>query len=38
MFAKLRHYMQACTVWVIFKVDPIKYILSRPSLSGLLAK
>jgi len=30
--------MQAHTVRVIFKADPIKYILSRPVLSGRLAK
>jgi len=35
---KLRHYMQAHTVRVISKADPIKYILSRPVLSGRLAK
>jgi len=36
MFAvqKLRHYMQAHTVRVISKADPVKYILSRPVLSG----
>jgi len=40
MFAlqKVRHYMQAYTVLVISKVDPIKYILSRSILSGRLAK
>jgi len=40
MFAvqKLRHYMQAHTVYVISKVDPIKYILSRPVLHGRLTK
>ena len=40
MFAvkKLRHYMQAHTVQVISKADLIKYILSRPVLSGRLAK
>ena len=31
---KLRHYMQAHTVHVVSKADPIKYILSRPVLSG----
>ncbi|KAL2944011.1 Gypsy retrotransposon integrase-like protein 1 [Bienertia sinuspersici] len=35
---KLKHYMQAHTVRVISKADPIKYILSRPVLSGRLAK
>jgi len=40
MFAvqKLRHYMQAHTVRVISKADPIKYILSRVVLSRHLAK
>jgi len=40
MFAvqKLMHYMQAHTVWVISKVDPNKYILSRPVLSRRLVK
>ncbi|XP_074315668.1 uncharacterized protein LOC141651875 [Silene latifolia] len=35
---KLRHYMQAHTIHVVSKADPIKYILSRPVLSGRLAK
>jgi len=35
---KLRHYMQAYTVQVVSKADPTKYILSRPILSGRLAK
>ena len=35
---KLRHYMQAHTIRVISKADSIKYILSRPVLSGCLAK
>ena len=30
--------MQAHTVHVVSKADPIKYILSRPVLSGRLAK
>jgi len=30
--------MQAYTVQVIFKADPIKYILSRPIFNGGLAK
>jgi len=40
MFAnqKLRYYMQAHTVRVTFKADPIKYILSRPILSRRFAK
>jgi len=31
---RLRHYIQAYTVQVISKTDPIKYILSRPILNG----
>ncbi|KAA0056392.1 uncharacterized protein E5676_scaffold120G002680 [Cucumis melo var. makuwa] len=35
---KLRHYMQAFTIHLVAKVDPIKYVLSRLIISGLLAK
>ena len=35
---KLRHYMQVHIVRVISKAGLIKYILSRPILSGRLAK
>ena len=35
---KLRHYMQAFTVHLTAKTDPIKYVLSRPVISGWLAK
>ncbi|XP_074301034.1 uncharacterized protein LOC141632380 [Silene latifolia] len=35
---KLRQYMQAHTIHVVSKADPIKYILLRPVLSGRLAK
>ncbi|RVW89464.1 Retrovirus-related Pol polyprotein from transposon 17.6 [Vitis vinifera] len=35
---KLRHYMQAYIVHLIAHVDPIKYVLSKPVLSGRLAK
>ncbi|KAA0036541.1 uncharacterized protein E6C27_scaffold191G00430 [Cucumis melo var. makuwa] len=35
---KLRHYMQAFTVHLIAKADSIKYVLSRPIISGRLAK
>ena len=40
MFAikKLRHYLQAHSVHLISRADPIKYIMSRPVLSGRLAK
>ncbi|KAA0061112.1 uncharacterized protein E6C27_scaffold348G00260 [Cucumis melo var. makuwa] len=35
---RLRHYMQAFTVHLVAKADPIKYVLSRPIISGCLAK
>ena len=35
---KLRHYMQEFTVHLVVKVDPIKYVLSRPIIFGSLAK
>ena len=35
---KLSHYMQVFTVHLIAKADPIKYVLSRPIISGCLAK
>ncbi|TYK28245.1 ty3-gypsy retrotransposon protein [Cucumis melo var. makuwa] len=35
---KLRHYMQAFTVHLVAKADPIKYVLSRPIIWGHLAK
>ncbi|XP_038904278.1 uncharacterized protein LOC120090632 [Benincasa hispida] len=35
---KLRHYIQAFTVPLIAKADSIKYVLSRPIISGRLAK
>ncbi|KAA0060610.1 uncharacterized protein E6C27_scaffold22G004880 [Cucumis melo var. makuwa] len=35
---KLRHYMQAFTIHLVAKADPVKYILSRPVISGRLAK
>ena len=40
MFAikKLRHYLQAHSVHLISRADPIKYIMSRLVLSGGLAK
>ena len=34
---KLVHYMQAYTVCLIVKADPIKYVLSRPVISGRIA-
>ena len=35
---KLEHYMQAYTICLIAKADPIKYVLSRPVVSGLIAR
>ena len=35
---KLRHYMQAFTIHLVAKADPIKYVLSRPIISECLAK
>ena len=35
---KLRHYMQAFTVHLTAKTDPIKYVLSRPVISRQLTK
>ena len=40
MFAikKLRHYLQAHSIQLISRADPIKYIMFKPILSGRLAK
>ena len=35
---KLEHYMQAYTVRLIAKADSIKYVLSRPVVSGCIAQ
>ena len=35
---KLIHYMHDFTVHLVAKVDPIKYVLSRPIIFGRLAK
>ena len=35
---KLEHYMQAYTIHLIAKADPIKYVLSRPVVSGRIAR
>ncbi|KAG9447197.1 hypothetical protein H6P81_013325 [Aristolochia fimbriata] len=35
---KLRHYLQAHSTKLISRADPLKYIMSRPILSGRLAK
>ncbi|KAM1268006.1 hypothetical protein ACFX2I_000363 [Malus domestica] len=40
MFAiqKLRHYMHAYTIHLVAKADPVKYVMSKPVLTGRLAK
>ena len=35
---KLEHYMQAYTIRLIAKADPIKYVLSRPVVLGHIAR
>jgi RNase H-like domain found in reverse transcriptase len=35
---KLRHYMLAYKIILISKVDPLKYLMTRPMLTGRLAK
>ncbi|XP_038679469.1 uncharacterized protein LOC119980745, partial [Tripterygium wilfordii] len=35
---RLRQYMLYHTTWLISKMDPIKYIFEKPSLSGRIAK
>ncbi|KAL2505477.1 Ribonuclease H [Abeliophyllum distichum] len=35
---KLRHYMLAHTINLVSKIDPLKYIMSRPILSGRIGK
>ena len=35
---KLRHYMLAHTTWLVAKIDPLKYFLSKAALTGCLAK
>jgi hypothetical protein len=35
---KLRHYMLAHEIQLVARVDPIKYLLSQPALTGRLAK
>src|SRR5664279_4535365 len=35
---KLRHYMLSHRVTLISKVDPLKYLMTRPMLTGRLAK
>ncbi|KAM1033859.1 hypothetical protein EV1_036927 [Malus domestica] len=35
---KLRHYMHAYTIHLVAKVDPVKYVMSKPVLTERLAK
>lgn len=35
---KLRHYFQAHTIHLVAKADPVKYVMSKPILSGRLAR
>ncbi|KAI5317506.1 hypothetical protein L3X38_037213 [Prunus dulcis] len=35
---KLRHYMQAFTVHLIARADPVRYVMSKPVMTGRLAK
>ncbi|KAM2064146.1 hypothetical protein PS2_027071 [Malus domestica] len=35
---KLRHYMYAYTIHLVAKADPVKYVMSKPVLTGRLAK
>lgn len=35
---KLRHYLLAHKVQLISKADPLKYLMTRPTLSGRVAK
>ncbi|XP_024172199.1 uncharacterized protein LOC112178258 [Rosa chinensis] len=35
---KLRHYMQAYTVHLVARADPVKFIMSQPVLTGRMAK
>ncbi|KAM1242895.1 hypothetical protein ACFX2G_035203 [Malus domestica] len=35
---KLRHYMHAYTIHLVAKADPVKYVMSKPVLTGRLVK
>ncbi|KAM2471714.1 hypothetical protein ACFX1W_046951 [Malus domestica] len=35
---KLRHYMHAYTIHLVAKADPVKYVMSKPVLTGRLTK
>ncbi|CAL8088704.1 unnamed protein product [Prunus armeniaca] len=38
LLLELRHYMQAFTVHLIARADPVRYVMSKPVLTGCLAK
>src|ERR1043165_3988919 len=35
---RLRHYMINHTTWLISKMDPIKYVFEKPTLTGRIAR
>jgi len=35
---RLRHYMVNHTTWLIYKMDPIKYIFEKPALTGRIVR
>ena len=35
---RLRQYMLSHTTWLIFKMDPVKYIFEKPALTGRIAR
>jgi len=35
---RLRQYMLSHTTWLIYKMDPIKYIFEKPALTGRIAR
>ena len=35
---KLKHYMLAYTVWLIARMDPLKYLMEKPGQDGKTAK
>lgn len=35
---RLRHYMLAYQVWLLSRMDPLKYLFEKPALSGRTAR
>ena len=35
---RLRQYMLSYTTWLVFKMDPVKYIFEKPALTGRIAR